>query len=108
MNITPDELTVINNESANRFEIRIGDDVAFLTYTHDGSTIAYTHTEVPPALEGHGIAAKLAAHALDYARSNSFGVVPLCPYVAEYIKRHPEYADLVAPRARWREFLRSG
>ena len=107
MNTPTDDLAVINNESANRFEIRIGDEVAFLTYRRDGSTIAYTHTEVPPALEGHGIAAKLATHALDYARANSLDVVPLCPYVADYIKRHPAYEDLVAPRARWRPFLRT-
>ena len=63
------------------------------------------HTEVPEALQGHGIAGKLAAHALTYARENGLDVVPLCPYVAKYIKDHPEFADLVAPRARWREFL---
>jgi len=107
MNTPADDLAVINNTPANRFEIRIGDEVAFLTYTRDRATIAYTHTEVPPSLEGHGIAAKLAAHALDYARSNNLDVVPLCPYVAEYIKRHPAYEDLVAPRARWRTFLRT-
>ena len=107
MNITPDELTVIDNRSANRFEIHVAGEIAFLAYSRDGSTIAYTHTEVPPALEGHGIAAKLATHALDYARANSLDVVPLCPYVADYIKRHPAYEDLVAPRARWRPFLRT-
>jgi uncharacterized protein len=105
MNITPEEVTVINNEVANRFEIHIGDEMAFLTYTLDGTTIAYKHTEVPPTLEGRGIAAKLATHALDYARANHLDVVPLCPYVAEYIKRHPAYEDLVAPRSQWRPFL---
>lgn len=96
MDITTDDLDVINNETAGRFEIRIGDEVAFLTYTRKGATIAYTHTEVPRSLEGHGVAAKLAAHALDYARANGLNVAPLCPYVADYIKRHPEYEALVA------------
>ena len=107
MNITPEELTVVDNQGENRFEIRIGDELAFLTYRRDGDAIAYTHTEVPPSLEGRGIAAKLATHALDYARANKLEVVPLCPYVAEYIKRHPAYEDLVAPRSRWRGFLRA-
>jgi uncharacterized protein len=80
--------------------------VAFLEYTRIGTTIAYTHTEVPTSLEGHGVAAKLAKHALDFARATALDVVPLCPYVADYIKRHPDYGDLVAPRARWRTFLR--
>jgi predicted GNAT family acetyltransferase len=105
MDIATDDLEVIDNQAAQRFEIRIGDDVAFLQYVRSGATIAYTHTEVPPSLEGHGIAAKLATHALDYARANGLEVVPLCPYVADYIERHPAYRDLVAPRAQWRQFL---
>ena len=105
MDIAADELEVIDNPAAGRFEIRVGDEVAFLMYTRRGTAIAYTHTEVPPPLEGHGIAAKLAVHALDYARANGLEVVPLCPYVAEYIERHPGYRDLLAPRSRWREFV---
>ena len=55
-----------------------------------------THTVVPLALEGHGIAGRLARAALDYARDRGLSVVPLCPYVADYIGKHPEYEDLVA------------
>jgi uncharacterized protein len=105
VDIAADDLDVTENEEAHRFEVRIGDAVAFLEYTRIGATIAYTHTEVPTSLEGHGVAAKLAEHALDFARANALAVVPLCPYVADYIKRHPDYGDLVAPRARWREFI---
>jgi uncharacterized protein len=104
---TPDDLVVVNNRAASRFEIRTGGDVAFLTYQLRGSTIAYTHTEVPKPLEGRGIASRLATYALDYARANGLDVVPLCPYVSEYIRRHPDYQDLVAPRARWREFMQA-
>src|SRR5207245_273035 len=56
MSIAPEELTVMDNSAANRFEIHIGDDIAFLTYVRDGTAVAYSHTEVPPSLEGHGIA----------------------------------------------------
>ena len=105
MDIATDDLEVIDNAAEGRFEIRIGDEVAFLMYRRGDGAIAYTHTEVPPPLEGHGIAAKLAVHALDYARANGLEVVPLCPYVADYIERHPAYQDLVAPRERWREFM---
>lgn len=106
MDIDTDALEVVDNPAAGRFEIRIGDEVAFVTYRREGNTIAYIHTEVPEALEGHGIAARLAAHALEYARANGLLVVPLCPYVAAYLERHPEYQDLVAPRAAWSAFLK--
>lgn len=105
MDTTRDDLVVVNNRAASRFEIRVGADVAFLTYQRRGATIAYTHTEVPKSLEGRGIASRLATHALDYARANGLDVVPLCPYISEYIKRHSDYQDLVAPRARWRDFM---
>ncbi len=59
--------------------------------------IVFTHTEVPEALEGHGIAAKLAHTALEHARAQRLTVVPLCPFVASYIRRHAEYQGLVHP-----------
>jgi predicted GNAT family acetyltransferase len=107
MDIAIDDLEVINNEPARQFEIHIGHQIAFLTYTRKGDTIAYTHAEVPPSLEGHGVAARLSAHALDYARANKLDVVPLCSYVADYVRRHPAYEDLVASPSRWKPFLRA-
>lgn len=98
------DLTVINNEAEQQFEIRIGDKKAILAYERKGSMIAYLHTEVPTTLEGRGIAGQLAQHALEYARSEGLEVVPLCPYVSAYIERHQQYQELVAPRARWGEF----
>jgi len=50
---------------------------------------------VPPALEGRGIAGKLARAALDYARERKLSVIPRCPFVAAYIRKHPEYQSLV-------------
>jgi predicted GNAT family acetyltransferase len=108
VDISVDDLEVTDNPEAGRFEVRVGNDVAFVTYAKRGSTIAYLHTEVPMSLEGQGIAGKLAKYALDYARENRLDVVPICPYVADYIRRHPEYDDLVAPRNRWKEFLTTG
>ena len=96
MDIAIGDLNVEHNFGARRFEIHYGDDLARLEYHLRGRTIVYTHTIVPPALEGHGIAGRLAKEALDYARNSGLSVVPLCPYVADYIENHPEYADLVA------------
>jgi len=103
--VEPGGLEVVDNRGASRFEIQLGVDVAFVAYRAADSAIAYTHTEVPASLEGRGIAARLAKHALDVAREQNLLVVPLCPYVAAYIRQNPEYDDLVAPRALWREFL---
>jgi len=96
VDIASEDLKVQHSIEAGRFEIRYGDDLARLEYRIHGSTIVYTHTVVPPALERHGLAAKLAKHALEYARTNGLSVEPLCPYVANYIQEHPQYADLVA------------
>ena len=96
MEIDVDRLKVENNEAQGQFEIRYEGKVALLAYTRRGESILYLHTEVPGELEGHGLAGRLAKHALDFAREHGLSVVPRCPYVAGYIERYPEYADLVA------------
>ena len=55
----------------------------------------FTHTEVPRALEGKGVGNVLAKTGLEWARSEGLRVIPICPFVAAYIARHPDYADLV-------------
>ena len=89
------EKSVRNNENAGRFEIDIEGRLAVSNYTTRDDTIYFTHTEVPEALEGRGIGNVLARVALDYARANGLRVVPHCTFIASFIKRHPEYQDLV-------------
>ena len=80
-----------------RYELTSGDDViGFIDYRLHGDAISLIHTEVDEAYSGQGHAATLARSALDDARSRGLSVVPTCPYVASYIRKHPEYADLVA------------
>ena len=95
MEINLEEVQVVNNQDARRFEVRLGDYFGLIDYIPAGSNIAYTHTEVPRIFEGQGVASKLAKTALDYARDNDLKVIPLCPFVAGYIRRHPEYQSLV-------------
>jgi len=95
MDIDTNSLEVADNPEAHAFEIRVEGQLALVAYRKREGSITYTHTEVPEALEGHGIAGKLAKHALDYARANGLRVVPQCPYVKAYIARHPEYQDLL-------------
>lgn len=90
------ELVVRDNRDESRYEVELDDGLGMIVYTLSGSTIVFTHTEVPEALEGRGIAGALARFALDDARARGLRVVPRCPFVAGYIRRHPKYADLVA------------
>jgi uncharacterized protein len=91
-----DAIEVRNNEERRRFEAEVEGRLAMIGYERQGDTITYTHTFVPPELEGRGIAGRMAQVALGYARASGLRVVPQCPFVASYIKRHPEYQDLVA------------
>jgi hypothetical protein len=86
---------VSNNESASRFELRTGGRMAFLDYRRGAGEIALSHAEVPSEIEGQGFGGKVVRAALEYAREHSLRVVPSCPFVAWYIREHPEYADLV-------------
>jgi predicted GNAT family acetyltransferase len=86
-----------DNADAHRFELRDGDQVlGSIDYRLRDGVITLVHTEVDPAHSGQGLAARLARGALDDARSRGLSVVPSCPYVASYLEKHPEYADLVA------------
>jgi len=102
MSAEPDfeHIAVRNNEDEERYEAPVGDEIATLYYGLDGQRLTLIHTEVPPALEGHGIAGKLARFALDDARSRGLEVIPVCTYVAGYLRRHPDDLDLVPLSAR--------
>ncbi|NWG54617.1 MAG: N-acetyltransferase [Hydrogenophilaceae bacterium] len=87
----------VNNEAESRFEVRLGEDVAYAEYRVLANGILFPHTEVPPSLEGKGVGGALAAAALAWARARGALVMPTCPFFAAYIKRHAEWHDLVHP-----------
>ena len=90
------DIVFVDSPDHHRYELRSGDEVVgLIAYRLDEGVITLVHTEVDPAHEGQGHAATLARGALDDARSRGLRVVPSCPYVASYIEKHPEYADLV-------------
>ena len=94
-------LPVVHNVSLRRFEAQTGDvPLSFLSYTFEGDRVVFDHTFVPDELRGRGIAAKLARAALEEARQRRWKVVPRCSYVAAFIKRNPEFADLVDRESR--------
>jgi hypothetical protein len=90
------ELVAKHNPEAGRFEIEKDDSVAVLEYLLQEGKIVFTHTGVPPALEGQGIGSRLARAGLDHARAQGLKVVPLCSFIAAYIQKHPEYQGLLA------------
>lgn len=98
MDFDLDQIPIANNEAAHRFEARVGDHLAVADYTlTKQNMLVFTHTEVPEALAGQGLASKLIRFALDHARAEHLTVMPLCPFVKAFILRHPEYRDLVTP-----------
>jgi uncharacterized protein len=87
--------TVYNNEKEQRFEIETEGEKAFLEYRHLKNDIALMHTFVPESLNGKGLASALAQYALEWIKSHNKKVKVYCPFVAAYLKRHPEYNNLI-------------
>lgn len=86
----PQEYHITHNESLMHFEIHEGNEVAFLEYRFYKKDIAFMHTEVPKSMEGKGVASALAVYAFQYAKQIDKPVMVYCPFVAVYLKRHPE------------------
>lgn len=91
---------VRNNEAEGQYELTVNGETAFSRYTRQGNQLIVYHTEVPPALEGHGVGSTLMRGVLQDARDNHLQIVPQCEFLAAYIQRHPEYLDLVVPEYR--------
>ena len=89
-------LRIIQNTDVQRFECEVNGVLCVADYRLSGSVMHMTHTEVPPALAGKGIAAALVAAALEYARRAHLKVNPACSYVRLYMQRHPETHSLQA------------
>jgi predicted GNAT family acetyltransferase len=73
-----------------------------VTYQEDPGRISFNHTEIYDEFEGHGLGSTLASEALADARKRGLSVLPYCPFINAYIKRHPEYVDLVPESDRGR------
>lgn len=88
-------MQVIDNREENRYEARVPGGLAFVDYRLKPGRIVLTHTEVPEAAAGQGVGDALVRFVLDDARARGLLVVPLCPFVAAWIERHPDYKELV-------------
>ena len=87
--VAPAPEPVHDNRSANRFELKTGDDLAFLTYERRPGAIVFIHTEVPPRLRGRHVGESLVESALASARAEGLRIIVVCPFVRAYLAKHP-------------------
>ncbi len=90
-----ESIPLVKNEKKKRFEIEINGHFAFINYGDFGNQIALVHTEAEPELQGTGAASALVEKTLQYIESEDRTLLPFCPYVFSYIKKHPEWKRLV-------------
>jgi len=88
-------LEVTHNKAENRFEVWIEGSLSKLDYIQDGKNFVITHVGVYPDLRGQGVAGRIVQVSLEYAKEKSLRVIPMCSYAAAYMRRHPEYAQLM-------------
>lgn len=86
---------VVLDTAKHRFELAVEGHMAVLDYQLEEGRMVITHTGVPEAIGGRGIAGVLTRAALDHARAQGWTVVPACAYAAAFMRRHGEYADLL-------------
>lgn len=85
------------NEDKRRFELEVEGYVAFIEYILNKDNIIFlTHTEVPDELSGKGVGSELVFRTLSWIKEKEYTLAPLCPFVAAYLKRHPEWAEILA------------
>jgi hypothetical protein len=92
----PDETLLTNNTGLHRYEIATGGQLAgFADYQLEGGAVRFSHTEILPGNEGKGLASKLARFALDDVRARGLKAIPVCEFIAGYLRKHPQDQDLV-------------
>ena len=90
-------INIKHNKQTHRFETHIDGRTGYLEYKKQGDSILdFTHTIVPRELGGQGIGSQLVKHGLDYARENSYKVIPSCSFVDAYMNKHADYQSLRA------------
>ena len=89
-----------NNAESHRYELPVGGEVAVVVYNLSDRNLMITETLVPEALEGQGIASRLAKHVIADARERGLLILPVCPFFSAYLQKHPEHADVVHPTYR--------
>ena len=85
-----------NNSIRERFELTVEGDKAFIDYRIRNGILYLTHTEVPENMRGNGIGTALVKQALQYIKSKGLQIKSLCPFISEYLQKHPKWNSVVA------------
>jgi len=91
-------LQLVHNKEKHRFELEVDGQLAIIEYITSPAAIYLTHTEVAEEIEGKGVASAIIEKTLNYIESENLKLIPLCPLVAAYIKRHPEWERVLDAR----------
>ena len=91
---------ITDNADLHRYELPVEGQVAVVTYNLSPPNLMITETLVPEALEGRGLASRLAAAVVADVRARGLVLLPVCPYLAGWLQKHPEHADVVHPTFR--------
>lgn len=90
------DIEILDNPDDDRYEVRSdGHMIGRADYQRDGERVVIPHTYIDPAHRGQGLAGRMAQYALDDIRRRGLTVVPACAFLADYMKKHPEYADIL-------------
>ena len=89
-----------DNAELKRYELPVDGERAVVTYNLSPPNLMITETLVPQRLEGQGIASRLAKHVVADAKARDLLILPVCPFFSAYLKKHPEYGDVVHPTYR--------
>lgn len=88
-------ITVTDNRAASRFEAHDGETLGgFAVYLRTPELVAFVHTEVDPAFEGRGVGSLLAREGIEAVAAEGLRVLAVCPFIAGWLTRHPQYAHL--------------
>ena len=90
-----EHIPLIKNEDKKRFEIEVNGHFAFIDYRESSHQISLIHTEAEPELAGTGAASAVVEKTLQYIKESGKKLLPFCPYVFAYIKKHPEWKAIV-------------
>jgi predicted GNAT family acetyltransferase len=89
-------MNIIHDPEDLRFYAKVAGEEAELTYTYpEAGVLDFDYTYIPPSARNKGLSDHLVKAGLEFARENNYQVIPSCPVVETYVKRHPEYQDLL-------------
>ena len=89
-------MNIVDNSARGRFEYEVEGRTAFIDYRRAGNVLLLTHAEVPRELEGRGIGSLMVRGTLELIRERGEKMIPLCSFIAAFVRRNPDYQDLLA------------